>query len=153
MQAFRHFEDFRVGEVIPLASRTVTREEILAFAAEFDPQPMHLDEAAARATPLGGLAASGWHTAAVFMRMMCDGFLLRSSSWGSPGIDELKWLRPVRPGDRLSGRAIVLSARVSKSRPEMGLVGFRFEVENGAGERMLEMTNSIMFARRGDTGR
>jgi acyl dehydratase len=148
MSAFRHFEDFTEGEIIPFQPRVVTREEIIAFAAEFDPQPMHLDEEAASRTPLGGLAASGWHTCALFMRMMCESFLLHSSSWGSPGVDELTWHRPVRPGDRLAGRAIVLATRASSSRPEMGIVTFRFEIENAAGDLMMSAVNPILFGRR-----
>src|SRR5829696_8294868 len=94
-----YWEDFVLGAVDEFGPRTVTREEIIAFASEFDPQPMHLDEEAARGTMLGGLAASGWHTCAIFMRMISDWFVLDSASWGGPGVDELKWLRPVRPGD------------------------------------------------------
>lgn len=149
MSRFRHFEDFVEGEVIPFAPRLVTREEILAFAGEFDPQPMHLDDEAAKETLLGGLAASGWHTCAVFMRMMCESFLLQSSSWGSPGIEKLEWRRPVRPGDTLAGRAIVIATRASKSRTDMGFVTFRFEIENGAGETVMTIVNPIMFGRRG----
>ncbi len=147
MDGFRYFEDFREGEVLPLGPRLVTREEIVAFAAEFDPQPFHLDEEAAKGTLLRGLAASGWHTTALFMRMMCEGFLLRSSSMGSPGVEELRWLRPVRPGDTLSGTATVVSARASSSRPEMGIVNFLFEISNQRGEPVMRIKNPIMFAR------
>ena len=103
----RTFEDFTPGMVIETGPRLVTREEIVAFAAEFDPQPMHLDEDAARASILGGLAASGWHTCCLMMRMACDGFVLDSSSMGAPGVDEVKWLKPLRPGTTrtLSGRS------------------------------------------------
>ena len=93
---FRYFEDFPVGETIPLGTRIVEHDEMVEFAAEFDPQPMHLDEAAAGTTMLGGLAASGWYTAALMMRMFCDSFVLDSASMGSPGVETLKWLRPVR---------------------------------------------------------
>ena len=148
MDGFRYFEDFREGEVLPLGPRHVTREEIVAFAAEFDPQPFHLDEEAAKGTLLGGLAARGWHTTALFMRMMCEGFLLLSSSMGSPGIEELRWLRPVRPGDTLSGTATVVSARASSRRPEMGIVTFLFEISNQRGEPVMRIKNPIMFARR-----
>ena len=99
----RYFDDFKVGEKLPLAPFTITRDEMIAFAAEFDPQPFHLDEAAAARTLLGGLAASGWHTCAIFMRMMCDGWLNDTASMGSPGIEAVRWLHPVRAGDRLSG--------------------------------------------------
>ena len=142
------YEDFVEGSVERFGSRLVTREEIISFAAEFDPQPMHLDEAAARRSPLGGLAASGWHSCAIMMRLIADGFILESSCMGSPGIEELKWLQPVRPGDRLAVRRTVPEKRVSKSRPELGFVRFRFDLVNQNGETVMEQTNSIMFGRR-----
>ena len=144
----RYFEDFREGDSLPLGPRAVTREEIVAFAAEFDPQPFHLDEEAAKSTPLGGLAASGWHTAALFMRMMCDSYLLRTASMGAPGVEELRWLRPVRPGDTLAGTATVLSVRASKNRPDMGIVQFRFELTNQRREPVMRVRNPMFFARK-----
>lgn len=144
----RYFDDFSVGEELPLASQTISRDELIAFAAEFDPQPFHLDEAAGSQTLLGGLAASGWHTCAIFMRMMCDGWLNQTASMGSPGIETLKWLHPVRAGDRLSGISQVLELRASKSRPDMGIIRFRHSVENARGVIVLDMTNPIMFSRR-----
>lgn len=143
----RHFEDFAVGETIPLPERHVGRAEIIAFAAEFDPQPFHLDERTAATELTSGLSASGWHVCALLMRMLCDGFLLQSNSMGSPGIETLKWRRPVRPGDRLRGAATVLEARASTSRPEMGIVRFRSEVTNQAGETVLVMDCPIFFRR------
>src|SRR6478752_9490823 len=92
-----HWEDFTIGDVAVYGPRLVTREEIVAFAAEFDPQPMHMDEAAAAATLLGGLAASGWHSCAILMRMIADGFILDSSSMGGPGVEQVRWLKPLRP--------------------------------------------------------
>lgn len=145
---FRTFDDFTPGEVIDLGTRDVSAEEIVAFASEFDAQPMHLDEAAGRASMLGGLSASGWHTASMFMRMMCDAFLLDSASLGAPGIDTLKWVAPVRPGDRLSGRSIVLETRASASRPTMGVVRFRHEITNQHGAVVMWMENPILFGRR-----
>lgn len=144
-----YFEDFIPGSAVEYGPRLVTREEIIAFAAEFDPQPMHLDEEAARATMLGGLAASGWHTCCITMRMMVDGFILDSSSMGAPGVEEVKWLAPVRPGDRLTLRATVMNTRASRSRPNMGLVGFLFELFNGANECVMTLTTSLMMGRRG----
>jgi len=144
----RYFEDFEPGQELPFGPHEVTRAEIIAFAAEFDPQPFHLDEAAAAGTMLGGLAASGWHTCAMFMRMMHDAFIIDSSCMGSPGVDSLKWLRPVRPGDVLSGRSVVTGTRASKSRPDLGFVYFRHEVENARGEPVLVTENPIMFGRR-----
>src|SRR5882672_6254795 len=129
----RHWEDFETGAVAVYGPRLVTREEIVAFAAEFDPQPMHLDEAAAGATMLGGLGASGWHICCLLMRMIADGFILDSTSMGAPGIDEVRWLKPLRPGTSIRVRATVLESRPSASRPAMGLTKFRYEVIDEAG--------------------
>jgi acyl dehydratase len=144
----RYFEDFEPGQEYPLGPHTVTRAEIVAFAAEFDPQPFHLDEMAAAETLLGGLAASGWHTCALFMRMTYHGWLADCASMGSPGVDTLKWLRPVRPGDVLSGRSLVLATRRSESRPDRGFVRFRHEIANGRGEPVMVLENPVMFSRR-----
>ena len=143
-----HWEDFIVGSVAEYGPRLVTREEIIAFAAEFDPQPMHMDEDFARTTMLGGLAASGWHTCAIGMRLIADGFILDAASMGSPGVDEVRWLKPVRPGDALTLRRTILDARPLKSRPEWGLVKFRFELFNQAGELMMTQENVNFFGRR-----
>ena len=148
----RHFDDFTVGEKLPLAPYRITRDELIAFASEFDPQPFHLDEAAASRTLLAGLAASGWHTCAIFMRMMVDGWLGDTAALGSPGIDSTRWLHPVRPGDELTGHSEVTAVRVSGSRPEIGIVTFRHTVENGHGRAVLEMVNPIMFRRRKNAG-
>src|SRR5271154_7264857 len=123
-----YFEDFPLGEILEFGDRHVTAEEIIEFARQFDPQPFHLDAEAARGTQAGGLIASGWHTASLLMRMCCDAFVSRSASQGGPGVEELNWVKPVRPGDRLRARRTTLSARVSGSRPAIGLVGFQFEV-------------------------
>lgn len=144
-----YWEDFAVGSVREFGAMPVTREAIITFASQFDPQPFHLDDAAAEASLFGGLSASGWHTCAMAMRMMCDDYLLESSSLGSPGIDNLKWHRPVRPGDTLSMRLSVLEARPMASRPAVGLVQSRWEVLNQAGETVLSMTGWGMFGRRG----
>lgn len=142
------FEDFIPGEVKTFGSHTVTEEEIVAFAREFDPQPMHLDAAAGAASILGGLAASGWHTCAIMMRLICDGFLLRTASMGSPGITENSWLAPVRPGDTLTLRRTVMEARSSKSRPEMGLVTFRFELVRPDKASVINQVAIVMIERR-----
>jgi len=126
----------------------VTREEIVAFAAEFDPQPMHLDEAAASATLLGGLAASGWHSCCLLMRMLADGILLDAASMGAPGVDEVRWLKPLRPGTQIRLRATVLETRASKSRPERGFVKFRFEVIDEQDAVLTDLTCSQMLVRR-----
>jgi acyl dehydratase len=142
------FEDFQPGSVAEYGPRVVTREEILSFAAEFDPQPMHLDEEAARRSMLGGLSASGWHTCSLMMRMIADGFLLNSSSMGASAIDEVKWHAPVRPGDALTVRATVLDTRASKSRPGMGLVSMLFEVVTDKGQKVMTMKGPLMMALR-----
>ena len=144
----RYFEDFAVGQEFPFGPHKVTRAEIVAFAAEFDPQPFHLDESAAADTLLGGLAASGWHTCALFMRMCFDGWLNDSASMGSPGVDTLKWMRPVRPDDVLSGKSTVLETRASQSKPDRGFVRFRHDVFNARGEAIMMLENPIMFVRR-----
>jgi acyl dehydratase len=144
----QYWEDFVVGSVAEYGPRLVTREEIIAFAAEFDPQPMHMDEDFARTTMLGGLAASGWHTCSIGMRMIADGFILDSASMGAPGVDEVRWLRPVRPGDELTLRRTILDSRPLKSRPEWGLVRFCFEMLNQAGEVMMTQENVNFFGRR-----
>jgi len=148
MTTFRSFEDFEPGETIALGSKTVTRDEIIAFAAEFDPQPFHLDEAAGEASLLGGLAASGWHTIAMLMRLLCDNLLLNSSGKGSPGVEEVRWMRPVRPGDVLTASAEVISARVLNSRPDLGMVDFLFTVIDQSGATVMTQRNKILFARR-----
>lgn len=143
-----HFEDFVVGSVAEHGRRRVTREEIIAFAAEFDPQPMHMDEDFARTTMLGGLAASGWHTIAIGMRLIVDAFMGNAASLGSPGIDEVRWLKPVRPDDELTLRYTVLETRPLKSRPAWGLVRFRFELVNQNREVVSIQENVNLFGRR-----
>lgn len=139
------FEDFVEGASITFGSKLVTAEEIVEFAREFDAQPMHLDEEAGKASLLGGLAASGWHTCCMFMRLLCDGFLLDSTSQGSPGIDYARWKKPVVAGDTLTGRATVIATRMSKSRPGLGFVTIRSELTNQRGEQVLELQNTGMF--------
>ena len=143
-----YFEDFTPGEVLEFGDAEVTAAEIVEFASEFDPQIFHLDAEAARDTFAGGLIASGWHTASLLMRMMCDGFLNRSASQGGPGVDELEWTKPVRPGDRLRARGAILSARALSSRPTLGVVAFEFEVFNQNAELVMRQKNSIFFLRR-----
>lgn len=144
----RWFEDFRVGDVVALGSRTLTRDEIVAFAARWDPQPMHLDEASGDASLLHGLSASGWHTGCVLMRLFVDNLLEGSASLGSPGIESLKWLRPVHPGDTLTATLTLLDVRPSMSRPTVGLLRGRFDVVNQNGETALRMESTLMMGRR-----
>lgn len=143
-----HFEDFKAGDVAIYGPRHVTREEIVAFAAEFDPQPMHLDEAAAAGTLLGGLGGSGWHSCSLLMRMIADGFILNSTSMGSPGVEEVRWLRPLRPGTNLRVRMTVLETRTSKSRPDMGLVRMTFDMVDDADTPLTTMVTTLMMGRR-----
>jgi acyl dehydratase len=142
------WEDFPVGQVREFGHYVVSREAMLAFARQFDPQPFHLDDAAAEASLFGRLSASGWHTCAMAMRMMCDGYLLESASLGSPGIEKLNWLKPVYPGDVLHLRIEVLEARPMTSRPSVGLVRSRTTVLNQNDNAVLSMEGIGMFRRR-----
>jgi acyl dehydratase len=142
------FEDFPPGRFGSFGPHHVSREDILAFAAEYDPQPMHLDEEAAAKSMLKGLSGSGWHLCSLMMRMLCDGFITRTASLGSPGVDEVRWLAPLRPGDELTLEVDVIEARVSKSRPETGIVTFRCTARNAAGAALCEMTSPIIIGRR-----
>jgi acyl dehydratase len=143
-----HWEDFTIGGVAEYGPRHVSREEMVAFAAEFDPQPFHLDEEAGRASLLGGLSASGWHSCCLMMRMLTDGFIGDSTFMGAPGVEEVRWLKPLRPGESVTIRATVLETRASQSRPQMGFVKFLFEMLNAAGEPVMTLTVTPMFARR-----
>lgn len=139
------YEDLVEGSSIDLGTKHVTAEEIVEFAAEFDPQPMHLDAAAGRASMLGGLAASGWHSCAMFMRMMYDAFLHDSTSQGAPGVEHARWRKPVLAGDTLTGTTTVLSRRRSASRAGLGFVACRHEMRNQHGEVVVELENTGMF--------
>ncbi|HPO20501.1 MAG TPA: MaoC family dehydratase [Rubrivivax sp.] len=146
-----YWEDFAVGSTREFGAMPLTREAIVEFARQFDPQPFHLDETAGRESMFGALCASGWHTAALAMRMMCDEYLLDAASLGSPGIDNLRWLKPVFPGDVLSMRLQILEARPMASRPGVGLVRTRWELRNQHGEPVLAMEGWGMFGRRPET--
>jgi acyl dehydratase len=142
------FEDFPPGRLGTFGPHHVSREDILAFAAEFDPQPMHLDEEAAKRSMLNGLAGSGWHLCSIMMRMMFDGFIGRTASMGSPGVNEVRWLAPLRPGDDLLLDIDVTEARLSRSRPATGIVTFKATVRNAGGEMLCEMVTPIIVRRR-----
>ena len=144
----RHWEDFKPGTVASYGPRLVTREEIVAFAAEFDPQPMHLDETAGAGTLLGGLAASGWHSCCILMRMIADGFINETHSMGAPGVDEVRWLRPLRPGTQVRVRTTVLETRAPNSRPEFGFVRCFFEMIDEHDSVLTTMTSPLMIRRR-----
>jgi acyl dehydratase len=142
------FEDFKLGHLGRFGPRHVTAEEVRAFAAEFDPQPMHLDADAAARSMLRGLAGSGWHLCSIIMRMMFDGFIGRTASLGSPGVNELRWLAPFRPGDDITLDVEVTEARVSQSRPTTGIVMFKMTASNASGQALCEMTSPIIVQRR-----
>jgi acyl dehydratase len=146
-----YYEDFTPGRVFPLGPKTVSAQEIIAFASEFDPQPMHLDEEAGKASILGGLAASGWHTAGMQMRMIVDSYIGNSTCQGAPGVEFMDWKKPVLAGDTLSGRGIVVEARPLRSRPGIGLVKMRTELENQKQETICIAEQVIMFTMRTET--
>jgi acyl dehydratase len=148
MQHKLYWEDFKVGDTAPMGEKVVERDEIIAFARAYDPQPFHIDEEAARGSMFGGLIASGWHTCAMVMRMMVDSYLNDSASLGSPGIDNVRWLRPVRPGDTIRAQRFVVETRASQSKPEIGLVKSRWEVRNQHDELVMTMEGTGMFGRR-----
>ncbi len=144
----RYFEDYVEGDVHSFGSIAVEAAEIVAFAKRFDPQLFHVDPEAAKATPFGGLIASGWHTAALMMRLYVEHYLTHVASLASPGLDELRWLKPVRPGDRLSVRVSILKAVPSKSKPDRGVVTSFIEVFNQAGEVVMTLKAVNMITRR-----
>ena len=143
-----YFEDFPIGKRREFGSRSVTEEEIERFARDFDPQSFHIDRAAAEASMYGGLIASGWHTCSIAMRLICDGFLLDSASLGSPGVDEVRWKKPVRPGDVLTLFATTTIAKPSTSKPDRGVLTNRIELVNEHGEVVMTMLAMTMIGRR-----
>jgi acyl dehydratase len=143
-----YFEDFEPGRVYELGSHTVTEDEIVAFGRAWDPQPFHVDPEAARTSPFGGLIASGWHTGSLWMRLYVDSILGAAASMGSPGIEELRWLAPVRPGDRLTARLTVLEATPSARHAGRGTIRSRGEMVNHEGVTVMSMVSRGHFARR-----
>jgi len=139
------FKNLSVGDFIEFGPYRVTKEEIIEFATEFDPAPFHTDEEAAKDTPFGALSASGWHICAMTMRMMCDAFILDSTSQGSPGVPVCKWVKPVYADDMLRGKSTVIDIRVSKSRPGIGFANFQHQVFNQNGELIMEMENAGIY--------
>jgi acyl dehydratase len=144
----RWFEDYKPGAVYEFGYATLTAEELVDFATRFDPQPMHVDPAYAAAGPFGGLIASGWHTAGLMMRLLADNYLSKVASLASPGVDELRWPHPVRPGDRLHLRATVVEARESRSKPGRGVVRTKAELLNQDDVVVLSMVAVNMVAKR-----
>lgn len=141
-------DDFKVGTIAEFGDYLVTEEEIIEFAKKYDPQPFHTDPELAAKTPFGGLIASGWMTCSIFMRMLCDNVLNKTASIGSPGVDELRWKRPVFAGDRLRVKSEILEVRQSKKRPEMGTTKNHVEVYNHKDEVVMTMTTNGMFLTR-----
>ena len=146
--ARQYWEDLPVGRVLALGSVTVEREEVLAFARQYDPQPFHLDHDAAARSMFGKLSASGWHTCAMAMGLMVRGFLHDAASLGSPGLEKLQWLKPVYPGDTLTLRQTITEARPMASRPEVGLIRSLWEMFNQDGQQVRRMDGWGMFGRR-----
>jgi acyl dehydratase len=143
-----YYEDFPVGLVREVQGLSFTEAEIITFAKQYDPQSFHVDPQKAKDSIYGGIIASGWQTAAACMRLICDDYLLESANLGSPGIRELKWLHPVRPGDQLRLKMSVLEARVSQSKPDRGITLHRWEVFNQTGALVLDMSGYNIFLRR-----
>jgi acyl dehydratase len=143
-----YWEDLQPGQVLDLGSISPSREEIIAFATQFDPQPFHLNEEAAKASVFGGLCASGWHTCSMAMRLMVTNFLQTAASLGSPGLENVKWMKPVFPGDTLRLQHHILESRPMRSRPEVGLVRTQWEMFNQHGDQVLQMEGWGMFRRR-----
>lgn len=143
-----YWEDLQPGSVRELGSVTPTAQEIRAFATQFDPQPFHLDEEAGRRSVFGALCASGWHTCSMAMRLTVDNFLNESSSMGSPGLENIRWTKPVYPGDTLKLTHRVTESRPLNSKPDIGLVRAVWEMHNQRGEQVLQMEGYGMFRRR-----
>jgi acyl dehydratase len=145
----RYFEDYVTGSVHEFGSITIDEREVIEFARRYDPQPFHTDPDAARRTAFGGVIASGWHTAGLMMRLVVDHYLSHVASLASPGVDDLRWAQPVRPGDTLSVRATTLETRRSRSKPDRGIVSTLFEVLNQRGEVVMSLKAMNMLKARG----
>ena len=145
---YRYFEDFHPGETLALGNRGISEAEITAFARDYDPQSFHIDAEAARHSAFGGLVASGWHSCAIFMRLLVDGLLKESSALASPGVDEIRWLKPVRPGDALSVRITFTGTRRSKSRPDRGFAGADIEILNQDDEVVMTLKTTLYLLAR-----
>lgn len=143
-----YWEDFPVGDSMEMGSHTFTEAEIIDFARQFDPQSFHIDPEAAKQSFFKGLIASGWHTCVIAMRLMVDKYVARSASLGSPGLDNIRWLAPVRAGDTISYRRTTTAARPSESKPGIGLIHSRWEATNQRGETVMTMEGWGMFRRR-----
>ena len=147
MATTRYLEDYTVGTTAEIGSVTVSQDEIIAFATRYDPQPFHTDPEAAKRWPYGGLIASGWHTAAMMMRVVVDHFIDGETSLGSPGLGPIRWKLPVRPGDVLRVRARVVDSRRSESKPDRGSLTFEVEVLNADDQIVMTVENWIGIVR------
>lgn len=143
-----YFEDFVPGLTLDLGSIDISKEDIIEFASEFDPQPFHLSEEAGKASMLGGLAASGWHTASLVMRLLATNLFNKSTGRGSPGVSRLKWKHPVFPGDTLTARAEILETKGLRSKPGLGMVFIRVAATNQNGTEVIMWENPVLFERR-----
>ncbi|HEY7037921.1 MAG TPA: MaoC family dehydratase [Methylomirabilota bacterium] len=143
----KYFEDVQVGETMRFGRYEVTREEILEYARQFDPQPFHLDDEAARQSIYGGLIASGWHTGAMFIRMICDGMAPGHATSGAKGFDDLRWIKPVRPGDVLSVESEVRE-KIQGRRPDVGTVKLESRISNQRGEMVMSLVSLVLYRRR-----
>ena len=142
-----YFEDFEVGRRFTTLGLTLTEAEIIHFALTYDPQPFHIDKQAAEAGPFGGMSASGFQTLALSFRIFYDANIINGCSLGSPGLDELRWTKPVRPGDTLHVEAEVMQKRASKSKPDRGVLHMAYETKNQDGETVMTFTAIHIFKR------
>lgn len=143
-----HLEDFAPGQTFDLGSIHVTHDQVVNFAEQFDPQPFHLDIDAGGQSIFGGLIASGWHTCSLMMRLVVDNLFSRTATLGSPGVNQIRWMLPVRPGDTLTASTRVLAVTSSVSKPDRGTVEFHYEVRNQSDQQVLAMQGISMFRRR-----
>ena len=148
MSEMLYWEDFPPGETVEIGRHTFAQAEMIEFARQFDPQPFHTDPEAAQDSFFGGLIASGWHTCAIAMRLMVQKYIGQSASAGSPGVENIRWLAPVRPGDTITYRRVILEARPSASKPRLGLLRTRTEASNQRGEIVMTMEGWGLFRRR-----
>ena len=143
-----YYEDLEIGQKIKLGSINVSKKEIITFAEKFDPQPFHTNEIKAKESIFGGLCASGWHTCSLFMRILYDGFLINSAALGSPGMNEIRWLKPLRPGETITGIGEVIKKTPSKSRPEIGSLIINYEVFNKNNELIMTLIGISIFKKK-----
>lgn len=143
-----YYEDLEIGQKIKLGSISISKNEIISFAEKFDPQPFHTNEIKAKESIFGGLCASGWHTCSLFMRILYDGFLINSAALGSPGMDAIRWLKPLRPGETITGIGEVIKKTPSKSRPEIGSLIINYEVFNKNNELIMTLIGISIFKKK-----